>query len=175
MIFSDYNKINITFCGMMGSGKSIIGSKFAKIINFNFLDTDALIEKKTGKSINDIFNNFGEAHFRVLEEKYISKILLKKNYVISLGGGVMNNFRLRDIIKKNSFNIYLCVNNKILLKRLETSKKRPLIKNTNIKKKLDELLKKREQYYKKADLKIKNCETINETINELKKRFYINE
>ena len=175
MIFSDYNKINITFCGMMGSGKSIIGSKFAKIINFNFLDTDALIEKKTGKSINDIFNNFGEAHFRVLEEKYISKILLKKNYVISLGGGVMNNFRLRDIIKKNSFNIYLCVNNKILLKRLETSKKRPLIKNTNIKKKLDELLKKREQYYKKADLKIKNCETINETINELKKKFYINE
>ena len=175
MIFSDYNKINITFCGMMGSGKSIIGSKFAKIINFNFLDTDALIEKKTGKSINDIFNNFGEAHFRVLEEKYISKILLKKNYVISLGGGVMNNFRLRDIIKKNSFNIYLCVNNKILLKRLETSKKRPLIKNTNIKKKLDELLKKREQYYKKADLKIKNCETINETVNELKKRFYINE
>ena len=175
MILSDYNKLNITFCGMMGSGKSIIGRKFAKIINFNFLDTDALIEKKTGKSINDIFNNFGESYFRKLEEKYISKILLKKNYVISLGGGVMNNLRLRDIIKKNSFNVYLCVNNNILLKRLETSKKRPLIKNTNIKKTLNELLKQREQYYKKADLKIKNCETINETINELKKRFNINE
>ena len=44
MILRDYNKLNITFCGMMGSGKSIIGSKFAKIINFNFLDTDAVIE-----------------------------------------------------------------------------------------------------------------------------------
>ena len=175
MILRDYNKLNITFCGMMGSGKSLIGRKFAKLINYNFLDTDTLIEKKTGKSINNIFDNFGEVYFRELEEKYISKILLKKNYVISLGGGVMNNLKLRDIIKKNSFNIYLCVNNKILLKRLETSKKRPLIKNTNIKKTLDELLKKREQYYKKADLKIKNCETINETINELKKRFYINE
>ena len=171
----DLNKKNIVLVGMMGSGKSIIGSKFAKIINFNFLDTDALIEKKTGKSINDIFNNFGEAYFRGLEEKYISKILIKKNYVISLGGGVMNNHRLRDIINKNSFNIYLSVNNNILLKRLETSKKRPLIKNTNIKKTLNELFKQREQYYKKADLKIKNCETINETINKLKKIFNINE
>ena len=46
MILSKYNKLNITFCGMMGSGKSIIGSKFAKIIKFDFIDTDALIEEK---------------------------------------------------------------------------------------------------------------------------------
>ena len=59
MILSKYNKLNITFCGMMGSGKSIIGSKFAKIIKFDFIDTDALIEEKTGKSINQIFDNFG--------------------------------------------------------------------------------------------------------------------
>ncbi len=175
MILRDYNKINITFCGMMGSGKSVIGSKFAKIINFTYIDTDALIEKKTGKSINNIFNNFGESYFRDLEEKYISKILLKKNYVISLGGGVMNNIRLRNIIKKKSFNIYLCVDNSILLKRLENSNKRPLIKNTDIKKTLDQLIEKRERYYKRADLKIKNYHTVNETINELKTKFYINE
>ena len=175
MILRDYNKLNITFCGMMGSGKSIIGSKFAKLINFKFLDTDTLIEKKTGKSINTIFDNFGEAYFRELEEKYISEILLKKNYVISLGGGVMNNNRLRNIIKKKSLNIYLYVNNSILLKRLETSKKRPLIKNNDIKKTLDELIKEREQYYKKADLQIKNCQTVNEAINQLKNKFYINE
>ena len=87
----------------------------------------------------------------------------------------MNNIRLRNIIKKKSFNIYLYVNNSILLKRLENSKKRPLLNNTDIKKTLDELIKKREQHYKKADLKIKNCQTVNETINELKKKFYINE
>ena len=73
MILRDYNKLNITFCGMMGSGKSIIGSKLAKIIKFDFIDTDVLIEKKTGKSINQIFDNFGEPYFRDLEEKYISK------------------------------------------------------------------------------------------------------
>ena len=49
MIFSDFNKLNITFCGMMGAGKSLIGKKFAKIIDFNFLDTDSFIEKKNRK------------------------------------------------------------------------------------------------------------------------------
>ena len=46
MILSNYNKLNITFCGMMGSGKSVVGRKLAKLIKFDFLDTDKLIEKK---------------------------------------------------------------------------------------------------------------------------------
>ncbi len=175
MIFSNNNKLNITFCGMMGSGKSIIGNKLAKIIKFDFLDTDNLIQKKTGKTINQIFDDFGEVYFRELEERFISKILNKKNIVISLGGGTMNNLKLRQIIKKNSFNIYLKVDNDILVKRLESSKKRPLIKNRDIKKKLQELLIERESFYKKADLTIYNNKNINDTIINLKKKFEINE
>ena len=173
MISSDYNKLNITFCGMMGSGKSLIGRKFANIINYNFLDTDSLIEEKTGKSINQIFNESGEVFFRKLEEKYISKILHKKNYVFSLGGGVMNNYQLRNIIKKNSFNIYLKVENSILSKRLENSNNRPLINNINISEKLNELIKKRESFYNEADLIIQNNKKISDTINKLKNNFNI--
>ena len=173
MIFSDFNKLNITFCGMMGAGKSLIGKKFAKIIDFNFLDTDSFIEKKTGKSINQIFSESGEIFFRELEENYISKILNKKNYVFSLGGGVMNNLNLRNIIKKNSYNIYLEVELNILSKRLESSKNRPLINDINIKKKLNELIKKRENFYKEADLTIKNEKKISDTINALKNNFQI--
>jgi len=173
MIFSDYNKLNITFCGMMGSGKSLIGRKFAKIIDFNFLDTDSFIEKKTGKSINQIFSESGEIFFRELEENYISKILHKKNYVFSLGGGVMNNVNLRNIIKKKSYNIYLEVGINLLSKRLESSKNRPLINNINIKKKLNELITERENYYKEADLIINNDKKISDTINELKNNFQI--
>ena len=175
MIFSDFKKSNITFCGMMGSGKSLIGKKFAKIIDFNFLDTDSFIEKKTGKSINQIFSESGEFFFRELEENYISKILKKKNYVFSLGGGVMNNLNLRNIIKKNSYNIYLQVELSILSQRLESSKNRPLIKNTNIKKILNKLIKEREKFYKEADLTIKNDKKISDTINELKNNFQIYE
>ena len=173
MIFSDYNKLNITFCGMMGSGKSIIGKKFAKIIDFKFLDTDSFIEQKTGKTINQIFSESGEAFFRELEEIYITKILEKKNYVFSLGGGVMNNLNLRNIIKKNSYNIYLQVELSILSKRLESSKNRPLINNINIKKKLNKLIRERENFYKEADLTIKNDRKISDAIHELKNNFQI--
>jgi Shikimate kinase len=87
----------------------------------------------------------------------------------------MNNFNLRKILKQNSFNIYLCVSNSDLVKRLENSNKRPLIKNKNIKNILEELLKKREKYYNKADLKIENFNSVNHTINELKKILDVNE
>ncbi len=175
MILANYNKVNITFCGMMGSGKSIVGSKFAKIINFKYLDTDSFIEEKTGKSINEIFNNHGEAVFREFEEKYVSKILYKKNYVFSLGGGVMNNLKLRKIIKKNSFNIYLEVKNSVLIKRLENSKKRPLIQNTNIQKKIKQLIEERRGFYEKADLIIENDRTVTDTIKMLKNELKIYE
>ena len=81
---------------MMGSGKSVVGNKFAKNIGFKFIDTDSLITKKTGKSINQIFKNYGENHFRRLEEKIIGDILNKKNYVFSLGGGTMLNENLKN-------------------------------------------------------------------------------
>ena len=99
----EIKKKNVCILGLMGSGKSIIGSKFAKILNFDFMDTDDLIEKKTGKSINQIFDESGESYFRKLEEKFISKVLVKKNYVFSLGGGVMNNLKLRSSVENDFF------------------------------------------------------------------------
>ena len=78
MILSKYNKLNITFCGMMGSGKSIIGSKFAKIIKFDFIDTDALIEEKTGKSINEILINLVKCISESLKKSISVKFFLKK-------------------------------------------------------------------------------------------------
>jgi len=173
MILRKHNKLNITFCGMMGAGKSIIGNKFAKLIDFNFIDTDTLIVKKTGKSINQIFLDFGEKYFRELEESIIGNVLNKKNYIFSLGGGSMSNKNLRNIIKKNSFNIYLEVDINILSKRLTNSNNRPLINKQNIIKKLTELKSKREKFYKEADLIIKNDKTILDAIEELKKYFNI--
>tara|TARA_Y100001970_G_C14250883_1_gene871783 strand:- start:500 stop:988 length:489 start_codon:yes stop_codon:yes gene_type:complete len=159
----------------MGSGKSVIGKSFAKEINYKFVDTDKLIEKKTGKTISHIFSKLGEDHFRDIEFQEISKLLGKKNYVISLGGGTILNNNLRNIIKKNSFNVYLKVNIDTLTKRLEKSKNRPLIQNKDIKEVLSNLMKKREKYYEKADLIIYNQYKISDTIKELKTYFKINE
>ena len=66
MLLKISNKINISICGMMGSGKSSVGKLLAKKINYNFIDTDLLIEKEENKSINQIFAENGEEYFRCL-------------------------------------------------------------------------------------------------------------
>ena len=165
------NKKNICFTGMMGAGKSVIGRQFAKIINYDFVDTDSLIEKKSGKKINNIFEIYGEDYFRKYEEKIVLDVLKLKNVVISLGGGSILNKSIRKVMLKNSFTIYLEVNIDVLNNRLKNSKKRPLLQNQNVKKKLQSLLNDRKKYYNKANLVINN--SINKTyiIKELKNHF----
>ena len=167
-------KFNLTLCGMMGSGKSTIGKILAKKIGYDFVDIDKLIEEKAKKSINKIFEEDGEKYFRELEEKITLDILKKHNTVVSLGGGAIINKRISNIIKMNSYNIYLEVNLNILRQRLIKSKNRPLILKKNIDKTLKELLLKREIFYKKANLIIKNESGINNTIKTIIKNL-INE
>ena len=150
------NKINITLCGMMGAGKSVVGRMLAKQIDFAFFDTDDLIEKNVKKSISQIFEEYGETYFRNLEEEIVMDLLCKKNSVISLGGGALSNKNIRNLINKNSFNIYLKVKIDILKKRLKNSKNRPLLYKQDLNLILNQLIKKREKFYKKADLIIEN-------------------
>ena len=92
MFLNINNKVNITLCGMMGSGKSFIGKIIANKIKYDFVDIDRLIEQKEKKTITTIFQENGENYFRNLEEDITIKSLQKENTVISLGGGsIVNN------------------------------------------------------------------------------------
>ena len=62
---------NIILIGFMGTGKSSVGKRLAKKMNYNFIDTDAYIEELEGKKISDIFNEKGEEYFRKLETKVV--------------------------------------------------------------------------------------------------------
>ena len=170
MFLSSTNKINITLCGMMGSGKSIIGKRLAKKIDFSFIDTDILIEEKSGKTINQIFTEDGENYFRKLEEQITTNTLKNKNYVISLGGGAITNRKIRELILEKSYNIYLEVGINILAKRLSGSNRRPLLINKNIKKTLIDILKRRKKFYHSADLILKNEINADEVVNKIIKR-----
>ena len=161
------NKINITLCGMMGCGKSSVGKSLANKFNFKFIDTDKLIEKKVKKPIKNIFDEDGENFFRRLEERIIVDVLSKKNTIISLGGGAVVNKNIRELIKINSYNIYLQVKNDILSKRLTNSKNRPLILNKDLNKTLNELIKKRQKFYLNADLIINNENSLNEAVKKI--------
>ena len=78
---------NFILTGFSGSGKSTIGKALAKMLNLGFIDTDDLIEQKTGESIENIFTKYGEDYFRQLEKKEISAFEGNK-YIISTGGGM---------------------------------------------------------------------------------------
>ncbi len=121
---------NIILIGFMGSGKSSIGRKLAKQIDYYFLDTDVMIESAEGKSIKQIFEDEGEAYFRALEQNTVS--WLKDNVngsVISTGGGMLVYCNgLKDMGKV----IYLKVPFETILSRMssEELEKRPLFKDT---------------------------------------------
>ena len=170
MLLNINNKLNISLCGMMGSGKSAVGKILANKLDYNFIDIDKMIEINAKKTIKKIFEEDGEEYFRNLEEKITINILKNKNTIVSLGGGAIINKKIRDSIKKNSYNIYLNVDVDILTKRLRNSKNRPLIYNKNLKKELINLISIREKFYLKADLIVKNEKNIIKTIESIIKK-----
>tara|TARA_Y100000992_G_C21082999_1_gene404260 strand:- start:166 stop:678 length:513 start_codon:yes stop_codon:yes gene_type:complete len=152
------SKENLVFLGMMGSGKSSIGSLISKKLNVNFIDVDSEIEKKTGMKISKIFENKGEKYFREIEETMTLKSLKEKKTVIALGGGAFLNSKIKKEVLDNHISFWLNWDNKTLVKRIKNSKKRPIAyKSSKIE--IEELIKKRSIIYSKAMYKI-NCENL---------------
>lgn len=150
------NRICLT--GFMGAGKSVVGKKLANLLDFEFIDTDVLIEKKYGK-IPSIFKNLGEKQFREYETEMLNEALKRKNVVIATGGGAVE--KNSKLIKEKVYTIYLeCPFNE-LAKRV-ASKSRPLFKDL---KDAEALYKKRIPLYLKCcHLKINGEGEINNVL-----------
>ena len=152
------SKENLVFLGMMGSGKSSIGSLVAKKLNLEFIDIDKEIEKKLGMNIKEIFDSKGEDYFRELEEKVTLKKLKLNSTVISLGGGAFVNQQIRKEVLKKHISFWLNWNDQIILNRIRNSAKRPIAYKLSDDK-LVELIKNRSDLYSKALYKIK-CDNL---------------
>ena len=168
---NNIKKKNICIIGLMGSGKSVIGKDLSKYLNFKFFDTDKEIEFKEKKSISKIFEDDGESYFRKIEEKICLEILAHDNCVVSLGGGSIINKRIRNILKINSYTIYLKVKLSNLVNRVKSSKKRPLLN-----KELDKidifknLYNERQEFYEKADFTVNNDYSKLEVLKSIKSK-----
>lgn len=150
------DKKNIVLIGMMGAGKSTIGHLLdEKLEDFFYLDIDKEIEKLAQKHISEIFEQQGEEHFRCLEHDMIKKYSNYHNQVISTGGGVIENIENIELLKKNGVIFYLSAPAKVLYNRVKKTTHRPLLQKENPEKIIEELLKKREPFYKMADFEIK--------------------
>lgn len=148
-------KSNIGFIGMMGSGKTSTAKELKKILsNYNFVDIDSEIEKGSGKKISEIFLRFGEPRFRMLETDKIKKFVYGKNQIISFGGGAFEDEFNRKIILENCLTIYLKASPEEIYTRIKSETHRPLLaKNFSIER-IDEIIKKRQANYEKADFVI---------------------
>ena len=159
------SKENLVFLGMMGSGKTSIGSYVSKKLNIDFIDIDKEIEKKIGMTISQIFENKGEKYFREVEELITLKFLKKNKTVISLGGGAFLNNKIKKEVLDNHISFWLNWDVKTLFNRIKNSKKRPVAFNAP-KNVLIDLIKKRSIVYSKAMYKIE-CENLSK--NEIVK------
>lgn len=79
---------NIVLIGMMGCGKTTVGKRLAVLLDRELVDTDALIEKREGRTISDIFAAEGEGHFRALELELCRELSQREGLIIACGGGL---------------------------------------------------------------------------------------
>jgi shikimate kinase len=140
--------------GFMGSGKTTLGKKVANSIGFNFIDLDNDIIKKTGKSINEIFEEKGEEYFRNIENETLKSYLGLENTIVATGGGAPCYLNNLEIMNMNGITIYLKLPPKVIYTRVANAKnKRPLLRgktDDEVMVFIQEKLNEREPYYSKA-------------------------
>lgn len=160
--------MRIYLIGMPGSGKSSLGKELAKKINYDFIDMDLYIEKQAGMFIDEIFDSYGEEHFRDLERNVLNDFNNMDNVIIATGGGVIKNKNNKKLM--NGICLFLDVPIKELEIRLSKSEiDRPLLKKYSV----EELYNQRKDLYDYfSDYKINNenlekrIDNILEVLNE---------
>lgn len=145
----------IVLVGLMGAGKTLLGSKLARQMGRSFIDSDAEIERTTNTKIRDIFEYGGEAHFRGIEAQTIEAILEGPPVVLSTGGGAFCQPILRAIIKQKALSIWLDAPPEILLTRIKNTASRPLLNVSDPLEVLKSLAEDRNPHYAEADLTLK--------------------
>jgi shikimate kinase len=138
--------------GMMGAGKTSIGRKLSVATGREFVDTDILIQNRLGRSIEKIFEYYGEQAFRDHETRAILE-LAEGSYIVSTGGGAVMRHENWDHLQKIGQTIYLKASPETLIERLkESKKKRPLLDRPDWESRIYELLAEREATYRQADI-----------------------
>jgi shikimate kinase len=142
--------------GFMGAGKSRLGKRLAKRMNYSFLDADHDIEKANKKTIEQLFSELGEDGFRILETNWLANLNVE-NTIVALGGGTPCFNNNMELILEKGKSIYLELSPKMLVDRLQNAKGiRPLIEpikddEVALHQFVRQKLKEREVFYKQAN------------------------
>ncbi len=145
---------NLSLIGFMGVGKSTMGRHLARELGYRFMDTDALIQERQGRSIAEIFQDEGEASFRVMEAELAGEFAGWSRTVIATGGGLvippLNLGRLQEA----SYVVCLWASAETIHRRVANSRRRPLLQQDNPMETIRQKLEERAGIYRQADLLI---------------------
>ena len=145
---------SVVFVGLMGAGKTAIGRKVAGMLGLPFTDSDHEIESVSRMTIPDLFERYGEAEFRSLEQRVIVRVLESGPQVLSTGGGAFMNAQTRDAIAAYGLSVWLKADVDTLLDRVSKKQNRPLLKNADPRAVLERLMLERNPVYALADVTV---------------------
>jgi len=143
---------NVALIGFMGVGKSTIGALVASLLDFTLVDTDKVIEERTGRRVAEIFASEGEAAFRALEAGLVQELESAQGKVIATGGGLPmfpGNF---ESLQRHAYVTCLWASVDTIYQRVRYQSHRPLLHTADPTARIRELLTERSPIYRKADL-----------------------
>jgi len=146
--------VNLALIGFMGTGKTSVGRLVADQLGFEFLDTDELIQVRTGRTIADIFAKEGEPAFRQLERQVVQELSTREKTVIATGGGLPTNAENLAALKSFALVVCLWASAEKIWERVRNQSHRPLLHDTDPQKKIRDLLAVRKPFYHQADVLI---------------------
>ncbi len=155
---------SIIFVGLMGAGKTAIGRKVAGLLGLNFLDSDHEIEEVSRTTIADLFELYGEAEFRALEQRVIARLLESGPRVLSTGGGAFMNEQTRAAIGSHGVSVWLKADIDVLMERVSKKQNRPLLKNPDPRGVMLKLMEQRYPIYALANVTVETRDERKEVI-----------
>ena len=159
--------------GFMGSGKTRVGKQLSKDLGLPFVDLEKIITKRMNLSAREIFERFGEPYYRALETLALKQLIQdSERKVISLGAGLPLQEQNEKYLRELGTVVYLKGSLATLKKRLEGSKKDPMLDGEDRDDKIKKLLKQRDPVYQKfADIQVTTGEVpFEELIKEIEEK-----
>ena len=146
----------LVLVGLMGAGKTTIGRRLAARLGVPFVDTDAEIEAAAGRTVSEIFADFGEAEFRQGERRVIARLLKGEPRVLATGGGAFIDPKTRARIKEVGRSVWLKAPVELLLERTARRNTRPLLNTGDPRLTLERLARERYPIYAEADITVES-------------------
>ncbi len=163
-------KIYLT--GFMGTGKSVVGRRLAQRLGWRFVDTDALIERKEGLTIPQIFAQKGEPYFRRVEREVVVEVCRgEEAVVVATGGGAIVDEESWQGMRESGMIVGLGASPEVILARVGRDGGRPLLQGGSPLERIRSLLQQRAQAYARADITVDTSEMgVEEVVEEVLRR-----